>query len=241
MCTTVPARVGEASGTVVAGQVRVQEVPRIADELTTGTREDPRQGRQQERCAPHDLRDPRHHPRRRRRDPTGGCARRRPRGRRRSLIQFGAQLPTHHGIDGCERLRAARPAWSGQARRGPPSASRRPAMTISSASPGPRTSGPVPADQSTSVATSRTPRARHAPRIVGAQRTKSNADEQPLGGDRRVMRRAPAGCPAGESCCRSTRSCRRSRLRVRWVRRTSEPCRPARRATWRTCPPPQVR
>ena len=55
------------------------------------------------------------------------------------------------------------------------SAALRPAIAINNASPLPRTSGPFPYAQSMSVATRRTPRARQAPRMVGAKRAKSSA------------------------------------------------------------------
>ena len=68
--------------------------------------------------------------------------------------------------------------WASLALPGPSrssSAARRPAIAINRASPLPRTSGPFPYAQSRSVATRRTPRARQAPRMVGAKRAKSSA------------------------------------------------------------------
>ena len=79
--------------------------------------------------------------------------------------------PRGHPTRGC----TTRPASTG--RPGPeswPRASPRPAIAISSASPGPLTSVPFPAAQSTSVATRRRPRIRPNAPIGGATRAKSS-------------------------------------------------------------------
>lgn len=85
--------------------------------------------------------------------------------------------------------------------------SRRPAMVISSASAGPRTSAPAPAEKPRSVATSRTPRIRQSPPMSGAINAVRSAGSSRSGGSHAVVR-AGAGCPGDELAPRRVRPCR---------------------------------